>query len=113
MLAERVLRPALWRLPTALQTAALLPIVPLYLLNQNVLGGSRQPGNVRYGFNEALHAARDRFTPRYVHRHDNAEVGGWLRLLGYDDVRYVTDRPLPDFLPPSFAHCTGVDGVRR
>ncbi|HYC33204.1 MAG TPA: methyltransferase domain-containing protein [Gemmatimonadales bacterium] len=113
MLMERVLRPVLWRLPTGVQTAALLPIVPLYLLNQNLLGGSRQPGNVRYGVNEALHAARDRFTPRYVHRHGNDEVGGWFRLLGYEDVRYVTDRVLPPYLPPSFAHCTGVDGVRR
>ena len=91
----------------------LLPLVPLYLLNQNVLGGSRQAGNVRYGFNEALHAARDRFTPRYVHRHGNDEVGGWFRAYGYEDVRYVTERTPPDYLPPSFAHCTGVDGIRR
>jgi len=113
MLLERALRPLCWRLPTAAQTAVLLPLVPLYLLNQNVLGGSRQAGNVRYGFNEALHAARDRFTPRYVHRHANAEVGGWFRAGGYDRVRYVTERALPAYLPPSFAHCTGVDGIRR
>ncbi len=113
MLLERAVRPVCWRLPAGLQTAMLLPLVPLYLVNQNLLGGSRQPGSVRYGFNEALHAARDRFTPRYVHRHSNEEVGGWFRALGYDDVRYVTERPLPDFLPASFAHCTGVDGIRR
>jgi len=113
MLLERAVRPVCWRLPAPLQTAMLLPLVPLYLVNQNLLGGSRQPGSVRYGFNEALHAARDRFTPRYVHRHSNEEVGGWFRNLGYHDVRYVTERPLPDFLPASFAHCTGVDGIRR
>lgn len=113
MLLERAIRPLAWRLPERLQTAMLLPLVPLYLVNQNLLGGGRQPGSVRYGLNEALHAARDRFTPRYVHRHSNEEVGGWFRALGYDDVRYVTERPLPDYLPPSFAHCTGVDGIRR
>ena len=113
MLLERLLRPVCWRLPERLQTAMLLPLVPLYLVNQNLLGGSRQPGSVRYGLNEALHAARDRFTPRYVHRHSNAEVGGWFRELGYGDIRYVTERRLPDYLPPSFAHCTGVDGIRR
>jgi SAM-dependent methyltransferase/uncharacterized protein YbaR (Trm112 family) len=113
MVVERALRPLCWRLPERLQTAMLLPLVPLYLVNQNLLGGSRQPGSVRYGVNEALHAARDRFTPRFVHRHSNEEVGGWFRALGYDDVRYVTERPQPDYLPPSFAHCTGVDGIRR
>ena len=113
MALERVLRPLCWRLPEQLQTAMLLPLVPLYLANQNLLGGSRQPGAVRYGLNEALHAARDRFTPRYVHRHSNDEVGGWFRALGYEDVRYVTERQLPHFLPPSFMHCTGVDGIRR
>ena len=111
MLLERLLRPVCWRLPGPLQTAVLLPIVPLYLVHQN-LGSNGQAGAIRYGFNEAMHAARDRFTPRYVHRHSNDEVGSWFRDAGYRDIGFVTRRKLPEDFPPSFLHCTGVDGVR-
>jgi hypothetical protein len=111
MLLERLLRPVCWRLPGPLQTAVLLPIVPLYLVHQN-LGSNGQAGSIRYGFNEAMHAARDRFTPRYVHRHSNDEVGSWFRDAGYRDIGFVTRRQLPEDFPPSFLHCTGVDGVR-
>jgi SAM-dependent methyltransferase/uncharacterized protein YbaR (Trm112 family) len=111
MLLERLLRPVCWRLPGPLQTAVLLPIVPLYLVYQN-LGSNGQAGSIRYGFNEAMHAARDRFTPRYVHRHSNDEVGSWFRDAGYRDIGFVTQRQLPEDFPPSFLHCTGVDGVR-
>jgi SAM-dependent methyltransferase/uncharacterized protein YbaR (Trm112 family) len=111
MLLERLLRPVCWRLPGPLQTAVLLPIVPLYLIHQN-LGSNGQVGSIRYGFNEAMHAARDRFTPRFVHRHSNDEVGSWFRDAGYRDIGFVTERQLPEDFPPSFLHCTGVDGVR-
>jgi SAM-dependent methyltransferase/uncharacterized protein YbaR (Trm112 family) len=111
MLLERLLRPVCWRLPESLQTAVLLPLVPLYLAHQN-LRANGQAGSIRYGFNEAMHAARDRFTPRYIHRHSNEEVGSWFRDAGYGGIGFVTQRRLPEDFPESFLHCTGVDGVR-
>src|SRR5581483_7017866 len=112
MLLETLIRPICWRLPERLQTAALLPLVPLYMLHQNTVGRHAQAGAVRYGFNEALHAARDRFTPRYVHRHSNEEVCQWFCEAGYSDLQCVSQRAKPDFVPISFTACTGVEGVR-
>jgi SAM-dependent methyltransferase/uncharacterized protein YbaR (Trm112 family) len=113
MRLEQVVRPICWRLPDRLQTLLLMPFVPLYLLHQGVLAGRGRGGAVPYGLSQALHAARDRFTPRYVHRHSNEEVGGWFREAGFVDIRYVGDRQQPDFVPDAYVCCTGVDGVRQ
>lgn len=112
MRLERLLRPILWRLPAWVQTAALLPILPLYMVNQVVRKMKRSEGSVGYGFREALHAARDRFTPRFVHRHDAAEVSSWFESLGYGNLRSISDWPRPSWLPEAFVACTGIHGVR-
>jgi len=112
MAMERVVRPALWRLPARAQSVALAPLVPLYMLCQ--WGRTlRHPGAVRYGVREAMHAARDRFTHRYVHRHSDEEVCGWFRAAGFDDLSVDSQRPRPDFVPVSFTACTGVSGTRK
>jgi uncharacterized protein YbaR (Trm112 family)/2-polyprenyl-3-methyl-5-hydroxy-6-metoxy-1,4-benzoquinol methylase len=115
MLLESVLRPVCWRLPGILQTIALLPVIPLYLIHQHVLVKGREEARIDYGkfgIREAMHAARDRFTPRFVHRHTNEEVSSWFRAAGYSNVRCVSQRQCPDFLPETFAACAGVDGAR-
>ena len=66
MKMEKLIRPVAWRLPQTLQTAVLLPIVPLYLLHQNLLVKRRGSAFIKYGWRESIHAARDRFTPRYA-----------------------------------------------
>jgi hypothetical protein len=38
-----VIRPLMSRLPTALQTAALMPLVPLYLVRQTYSGNAESP----------------------------------------------------------------------
>lgn len=115
MKMERLIRPMVWRLPNKLQTVALLPILPLYLVRQNLLvdRSSRSPGNIKYGLREALHAARDRFTPRYVHRHTDEEVRRWFSEAGYTELQSVNKRERPDFVPPSFVLATAVDGIRN
>src|SRR5262249_54780067 len=75
---EGLIRPVVWRLPNKLQTVALLPIVPFSLLRQNLFLDRREVGFIKYGVREALHAARDRFTPRYIHRHSEEEVRRWF-----------------------------------
>jgi uncharacterized protein YbaR (Trm112 family) len=115
MALESVWRPVCWRLPANLQTIALLPIIPLYVLHQHVLVKRRDDVKTDYGkfgFREAMHAARDRFTPRFVHRHTNDEVRAWFRSAGYSNVRCVSERDCPKFLPETFSACTGVDGTR-
>jgi len=112
MFMEKVIRPICWRLPANLQTMVLLPIIPLYLIHQNFYitrGGS---GYVRYGWREALHAARDRFTPRYVHRHTQDQVCTWFKQAGYDKLRCASKQPHPEYVPISFIAATAVEGVR-
>jgi SAM-dependent methyltransferase/uncharacterized protein YbaR (Trm112 family) len=116
MKMEQAIRPWAWRLPESMQTLVLSPLVPLYMGRQwlrTLREGSDGRGNVVYGVREALHAARDRFTPRYVHRHSDEEVVAWYRAAGYDELVCASRRPRPDYVPLAFTACTGVDGVRR
>jgi SAM-dependent methyltransferase len=113
MRLETLIRPVCWRLPERLQTVVLLPIVPLYLIHQNLLVKRDGSGYIKYGWREALHAARDRFTPRYVQRHSDEEVCSWFRAAGYTELQCASRRKRPAFVPVSFVTCTGVDGVRR
>ncbi len=57
--AENVCRPVLTQLPSPLQTAALAPTVPLYILYQNVYRRRKMDRDTAaiYGWNEALHAS--------------------------------------------------------
>jgi SAM-dependent methyltransferase len=111
MLMETLIRPLCWRLPESLQTVTLLPIIPLYLIHQN-LQARCKAGYVRFGWREAMHAARDRFTPRYVHRHTEEEICDWFRQAGYAELQCASKRDRPNFVPIPFVSATAVDGVR-
>lgn len=113
MVFENMLRPLIWPLPESLQRIALVPIVPLYLIHQNLMVRGRETGYIRYGWREAMHAARDRFTPRYAFRHSEDEVSGWFKAAGYRNVRPSSTRQRPDYVPPGFTVATAVDGVRE
>lgn len=113
MMLERAVRPIVWRLPERAQSVALAPLVPLYIGYQwlrTVKGGKDY---VQYGVREALHAARDRFTPRYIHRHTDEEVCFWFRAAGYDDLSCDSQRVRPNFVPLAFTTNTGVNGIRQ
>lgn len=112
MSIENAVRPVVWRLPEALQTLALVPVVPLYMLHQNWLVARHHSGWAKYGWAEALHAARDRFTPRFVHRHSEDEVCGWFVRAGYSHLQRTSGRRCPDFIPESLLVGTSVQGAR-
>lgn len=112
MLMETVIRPLCWRVPESLQTVMLLPIIPLYLVHQNLYMRRGSSGYIKYGWREAMHAARDRFTPRYAHRHTEEEVCSWFREAGYTELRCANERDRPDFVPVGLSLATAVDGVR-
>jgi uncharacterized protein YbaR (Trm112 family)/SAM-dependent methyltransferase len=113
MKMERLIRPVVWRLPDSLQTVTLAPIVPLYLAYENVYMRNRDERYIKYGWREAMHAARDRFTPRYAHRHTEEEVSGWFRGAGYTALQCTRKRKRPDFVPIWLVLHTAVDGVRN
>jgi uncharacterized protein YbaR (Trm112 family)/SAM-dependent methyltransferase len=112
-LMEKVIRPLCWRLPETLQTLTLLPIVLLYLAHQNLYKKRIGSDYVSIGFRGALHAARDRFTPRYAHHHTEAEVSSWFSQAEYTEIQCASKRSLPDIpVVKAMALATVVDGIR-
>jgi uncharacterized protein YbaR (Trm112 family)/SAM-dependent methyltransferase len=112
MALERVLRPVVWRLPERAQSVAIAPLVPMYMLYQWFRSMRHPEGAVRYGIREAMHAARDRFTPRYIHRHTEDELCEWFRDAGYGHLSRGSQLSRPDYVPIAFTASTGVSGQR-
>jgi hypothetical protein len=65
-----------------------------------------QPLNLSRG----IHAARDRFTPRYAHRHQVNEVTGWFRRAGFDNIEVVDWKDMPAADHDDFRRNVGVRG---
>jgi 2-polyprenyl-3-methyl-5-hydroxy-6-metoxy-1,4-benzoquinol methylase len=115
MVVERIVRPVLSSMPTPLQTASLLPAVLVYMVYQN-LYSRRQLGpgyGVSYGFTQALHAARDRLTPPFAHRHSYEEVAEWFRSESYEDLEFLRNETRPRGVPETFSINIGVRGFRK
>jgi SAM-dependent methyltransferase len=65
-----------------------------------------------YTFKRALHAARDRFTPEFAHRHTDEEVRKWFREAGYIDIEVVDWHTMPSADHDDYRRNTGVRGYR-
>jgi hypothetical protein len=115
LIAENLSRPVLTQLPGPLQTAALTPAVPLYILYQNVYRRRKMDRDTAasYGWNEGLHAARDRLTPPFAHRHTYEEVCEWFESSGYHDLELLRDEPLPAGIPDMFPFAVGIRATRH
>jgi SAM-dependent methyltransferase len=61
-----------------------------------------------YNFRRAMHAARDRFTPQFAHRHDPTEVRRWFEAAGFVDVEHVDWRSMPSPERDNYRRNTGV-----
>jgi len=115
MAIESGVRPVLSRLPGFWQTLVLAPTLPVYMLYQNVYRRTQLGAHVtaRYGWNEALHAARDRLTPPFAHRHTYEEVIEWFQVEMYQGLELLRDERPPEGVPDTFPLNVGVRGVRR
>lgn len=113
MLLERLIRPWCSELPGSLQTIVLTPIAPLYIFHQNTVQTNAKQGMAKYNWREAMHAARDRFTPKYIHRHSEEEVISWFEQNGFDRTRPLSKKKLPDYVPVGFYMNTGVEGFKK
>lgn len=111
MVLERLVRPWCSRLPGWMQTIVLQPFVPLYIFHQNTVYSGKK-GMARYSYREALHAARDRFTPRYIHRHSEEEVMGWFAQNGFERIQPLSARNFSESMPVGFYMNTGVEGFK-
>jgi SAM-dependent methyltransferase len=109
--AEAALRPILCRVPPPLATAFLTPIAAAYLAF-NAFRRNQEPQVQKYTFDRALHAARDRFTPRYAYRQGHAEVMQWFREAGIDCPEAVDAAAIPPADRDDYRRNTGVRGNR-
>jgi SAM-dependent methyltransferase/uncharacterized protein YbaR (Trm112 family) len=82
---ESAVRPVIARLPGFAATVLLLPLVPVYQI-ASVAGRRSGTHGTVYTATQALHAARDRFSPLFAHRHRFEEVAEWFRNLGYTAI---------------------------
>jgi hypothetical protein len=91
-----------------------LPALPFYLVYQNLYGRKSigESYGARYGWNEALHAARDRLTPPFAFRHTYEEVVKWYQAQHYTDIIQLRDEALPAGVPESYPLNIGVRGRR-
>ena len=96
---EQSTRPWLARLPPRLATGVLLPLIPVYQA-ASLLGRLSGSHGATYSAQQAIHAARDRFTPLFAHRHEYEEVAGWYRQIGLHDLHRVGgDEVSPSWAP--------------
>lgn len=114
MVIEKALRPTISRLPRSLQMIALAPALPAYMLYQTLVRRRRMgpEAAVKYGWSEALIAARDRLTPPFAYRHTYEEVAEWFRAESYGDLEFLRDEPLPGGFPDDLVNLRVSVGIR-
>lgn len=78
--AERALRPTISRAPGPLQAAAVHALSVPHFVRYRRLGPNRE----RWHYRNSVHSMRDRWTPRYAHRHDTDEVERWFDRAGFE-----------------------------
>jgi SAM-dependent methyltransferase/uncharacterized protein YbaR (Trm112 family) len=109
---EETVRPSIARHLSAPPVKATLSVMACAYLAVNFVHRLRDPSVEKYTFANAVHAARDRFTPMFAHRHDYPEVAGWLRNAGFNCLEKVDWRTMPTANQANYRRNTGVRGKR-
>ena len=109
--SEIVLRRILSHQPPGVATVALSPIALAYM-SFNAFRHAQTPEIQRLSYARALHAARDRFTPRYAHRHGESEVTRWFEEAGFKDIDVVDWRSMPRADHDDYRRNVGVRAMR-
>jgi SAM-dependent methyltransferase/uncharacterized protein YbaR (Trm112 family) len=110
--AERALRPLLsGRSSSLVANVFLVPLAGGYVAF-NAMRRLRNPAIQPLNLNRAVHAARDRFTPRFAHRQSSNEVSEWFRSAGFTRVEVVDWRQMPSADHADFKRNTAVRGIR-
>jgi SAM-dependent methyltransferase len=109
---ETAVRPAIGQNPDSITSRMFLNVVSCGYLVLNLGHRIRNPEVQAYSFQKALHAARDRFTPLYAHRHDYEQVAEWFREEGFQLVERVDWRLMPSANRDNFRRNTSVRGRR-
>ncbi len=113
MIIEKFLRPLIWPLPQIIQNILLAPIVVSYLFHQNILEVHKDKKIVRYSFREALHAARDRFTPKYAYRYSEKAVAEWYESEDFTNLIFLSKKQTNDYFMKELSRATAIIGQRK
>jgi SAM-dependent methyltransferase/uncharacterized protein YbaR (Trm112 family) len=109
---EVILRRVLSRSPAWLSNLVLAPLALGYLVFNRV----RHWNNPRiqpYNYTRAIHAARDRYTPEFAHRHSSQEVCAWFGEAGFTDIEVVDWETMPSADHDDYRRNTGVRARRE
>jgi 2-polyprenyl-3-methyl-5-hydroxy-6-metoxy-1,4-benzoquinol methylase len=106
---EKATRPLIARLPPPIATAALLPLIPVYQVASYFGKRSGTHGST-YSPRQAIHAARDRFTPLFAHRHDFDEVANWYRQMGLNAIHKVAGNEVSSSWAPAIDRNVAIRG---
>lgn len=109
---ESATRPLIARHLSSPLSRAMLTTLSCGYLVVNWFHRVRDSSVEKYNFSKARHAARDRFTPLFAHRHDFPEVAGWLHEVGFEPVERVDWRTMPTANQDNYRRNTGVRARR-
>lgn len=110
---ERTVRPLISEDSESMASNAFLKSMALGYLAYNKLRRRKNRQVQSYTFSRAMHAARDRFTPKFAHRHETSEVAGWFQELGYDSIEVVDWHVMPSVEADDFRRNVGIRGRRK
>ena len=109
---ESLTRPLVSRAPDSLPATLFLRTTAVGYLAFNRVRRLRTPEVERLTFRRAVHAARDRFTPRFAHRHSAAEICSWFRSNGFTRISVLDWREMPAADQDDFRRNVGVRAER-
>jgi SAM-dependent methyltransferase/uncharacterized protein YbaR (Trm112 family) len=110
---EAALRPALSTAPDSLPARAFLTAMGAGYVLFNALRRATNPAIQPLTLERGIHAARDRFTPRFAHRHELAEVVKWFREAGFERPEVLDWRAMPAADHDDFRRNVGVRGILK
>ncbi len=108
---ERVFRPALSAAPDSLPAKAFLTAMGFGYVAFNGFRRTMNPAIQPLTLSRGVHAARDRFTPQFAHRHQAAEVTEWFHRAGFERMEVVDWKSMPPADHDDFRRNVGVRGM--
>ena len=109
---EALTRPIVARAPGAPLAKAFLGTMALGYVTFNRLRRLRNPAIQKLTFSRGVHAARDRFTPRFAHRHPAEEILKWYAEAGYESATVLDWRDMPPAERSDFSRNVGIRAIR-
>ena len=110
---ERIIRPFLSKHSNSFLATVILSILSLGYIAFNKFRRLGSSHIQKLTFKRAMHAARDRFTPRFAHRQDADEVMSWFQEEGFENLEEVDWKNMPDAEREDFFRNTGIRGYKK